>query len=62
MFDAILERLARARDCGDVEILTMGEVAARMEQDRESRFPAPLSTNNTREEYDHALPKQHSHS
>jgi hypothetical protein len=62
MFDAILERLARARDCGDVEILTMGEVAARMEQDRESRFPAPLSTDNTREEYDHALPKQHSHS
>ena len=50
MFDAILERLARARDCGDVEILTMGEVAARMEQGRESRFPAPLSTHNIREE------------
>jgi hypothetical protein len=62
MFDAILERLVRARDCGDIEILTMGEVVARMEQDRESRFPAPLSTNNTREEYDSALPKQHSHS
>ena len=31
MFDDILERLIRARDRGDVEILTMGEVAARME-------------------------------
>lgn len=32
MFDDMLERLLRARNRGDVEVLTMGEVAARMER------------------------------
>jgi peptidoglycan/xylan/chitin deacetylase (PgdA/CDA1 family) len=35
MFEDMLERLIRARDRGDIEILTMGEVAARMERERE---------------------------
>jgi hypothetical protein len=35
MFDDILERLLRARDRGDVEVLTMSEVVARMEGLRE---------------------------
>ena len=35
MFEEMLERLVRARDGGDVEILTMGVLAARMEQVRE---------------------------
>jgi hypothetical protein len=30
MFEDMLERLLRARDRGDVEILTMGQAAARM--------------------------------
>jgi len=38
MFDDILERLIRSRDRGDVEILTMGEMAARMEQRDERRL------------------------
>ena len=36
MFEDILERLVRARDRGDVEILTMGQVANRMEVGRET--------------------------
>jgi hypothetical protein len=47
MFEEMLERLVRARDRGDVEIMTMGEVAARMEQGREHTYDAQ---------------KQHSHS
>ncbi len=39
MFEEILERLIRARDRGDVEVLTMGEVAARMERGREKELP-----------------------
>ena len=39
LFEDILERLIRARDRGDVEILTMGEVAARMERGRERELP-----------------------
>jgi peptidoglycan/xylan/chitin deacetylase (PgdA/CDA1 family) len=35
MFEDILERLIRSRARGDVEVLTMGEVAARMERGRE---------------------------
>ena len=35
MFDDILERLVRARDSGDVDVLTMREVVARMEGLRE---------------------------
>jgi hypothetical protein len=35
LFEDILERLIQARDRGDVEILTMGQVAARMERTRE---------------------------
>jgi hypothetical protein len=35
MFDDILERLARARDSGEVDVLTMREVVARMEGVRE---------------------------
>jgi hypothetical protein len=34
VFEDILEQLVRSRDRGDVDILTMGEVAARMLQDR----------------------------
>lgn len=44
LLEDILERLTRSRDCGDVEILTMGQVAARMEHARERRSVAPLST------------------
>jgi hypothetical protein len=36
LFEDILERLTRSRDSGDVEILTMGQVAARMERARET--------------------------
>ena len=39
MFEDILERLIRTRDRGDAEILTMGEVAARMERGRERELP-----------------------
>jgi hypothetical protein len=35
MFDDILERLARARDSGEVDVLTMREVVAKMEGVRE---------------------------
>jgi hypothetical protein len=35
LLEDILERLTRSRDRGDVEILTMGQVASRMEQARE---------------------------
>jgi hypothetical protein len=42
MFDDILERLVRSRDRGDVEILTMGEVAARMEQGDDRRLSASV--------------------
>jgi len=35
MFEEMLERLIRTRDRGDIEILTMGEVAARMERGKE---------------------------
>jgi hypothetical protein len=34
LFDDILARLTRSRDAGDIEILTMGQVAARMEHAR----------------------------
>ena len=44
LFEDMLERLIRARDRGDIEILTMGEVAARMERGRERELPDPLST------------------
>jgi peptidoglycan/xylan/chitin deacetylase (PgdA/CDA1 family) len=37
LFEDILERLIRARDRGDIEILSMGQVAARMESTREAR-------------------------
>lgn len=39
MFEDILERAVRARDRGDVEILTMGQVAARMEDGRARELP-----------------------
>ena len=59
LFDDILERLIRARDRGDVEILTMSEIAARMERGRESEVKesacAPQGLL-----YD--SPQQHSHS
>jgi hypothetical protein len=38
MLDSILERLVRARDAGDIEVLTMAQVADRMERTR----PEPL--------------------
>ena len=77
MLEDILERLVRTRDRGDVEILTMGEVAARMERGRERRTAAPrLSTRrpvphwskcrrtirNRFERTDMIHTKQHSHS
>jgi hypothetical protein len=40
MFGDILERLIQFRDRGDVEILTMGQVVARMERARERSFAA----------------------
>jgi hypothetical protein len=43
MFEDILERLVRARDRGNVDILTMGEVVARMERSREKPLPEPIS-------------------
>jgi len=42
MFEEILDLLVRARDRGDVEILTMGEVAARMERGREVERQEPV--------------------
>jgi hypothetical protein len=59
MFEEILDRLVRARDRGDVEILTMGEVAARMERGRERELP-DLETALKGHLYDSQ--KQHSHS
>jgi peptidoglycan/xylan/chitin deacetylase (PgdA/CDA1 family) len=44
MFEDILERLISSRDRGDVEVLTMGEIAARMERACETqicRAPVP---------------------
>jgi peptidoglycan/xylan/chitin deacetylase (PgdA/CDA1 family) len=35
MFEDMLERLIQARDRGDIQIMTMGDVAARMERGRE---------------------------
>jgi hypothetical protein len=35
LFEDILEHLTQSRDSGDIEILTMGQVAARMERTRE---------------------------
>ena len=43
MFEDILERLIRTRDRGDVEILTMGEVAARMERGARETCPSALA-------------------
>jgi hypothetical protein len=43
MFDDILERLVRARDKGEVDILTMKEVVARMERGRETPLFASAS-------------------
>jgi hypothetical protein len=39
MFEDILELLIRARDRGDIEILTMGDVVARMERARAIELP-----------------------
>ena len=39
MFEDILERLILSRDRGDIEILTMSEMAARMERGRERELP-----------------------
>jgi hypothetical protein len=41
LFEEMLERLIRARERGDIEILTIGEVAARMERGRETELPDP---------------------
>ncbi len=43
LFEDILEHLTQARDRGDVEILTMRQVTARMEQSRREAAPAPWS-------------------
>jgi hypothetical protein len=42
LFEDILERLTQARDRGGIEILTMGQVAARMESTRERPRPVYL--------------------
>jgi hypothetical protein len=65
LFEDILERLLRARDRGDIEVLTVGEVVARMEQGRER--PAPDDPRRsvlkpTREEKTNASQREHSHS
>jgi hypothetical protein len=39
LFEDMLERLIRARDRGDIEILTMGEMAARMERGQGRELP-----------------------
>jgi hypothetical protein len=39
LFEDMLERLTRARDRGDIEILTMGEVLARMERGQGRELP-----------------------
>jgi peptidoglycan/xylan/chitin deacetylase (PgdA/CDA1 family) len=44
MFEEMLERLILSRDRGDVEILTMSEVAARMERWRGRERPASVHT------------------
>jgi hypothetical protein len=58
MFEDILDRLIRARERGDVEVLTMGEVTARMERGMERlEDSAPLEKGRV---YDSS--KQYSHS
>jgi peptidoglycan/xylan/chitin deacetylase (PgdA/CDA1 family) len=44
MFEEMLELLTRARDRGDIEILTMTKAAARMERGRERELPADSLT------------------
>ena len=41
LFEDILDLLIRVRDRGDIEIMTMSEVAARMERWRERELPDP---------------------
>jgi peptidoglycan/xylan/chitin deacetylase (PgdA/CDA1 family) len=41
MFEDILERLVRSRDRGDIDVLTVGEVVARMERGRETPLSNP---------------------
>ena len=43
MFEDTLELLIRARERGDVEVLTMGQVVDRMEAGRESELPVPVA-------------------
>jgi peptidoglycan/xylan/chitin deacetylase (PgdA/CDA1 family) len=59
LFEDMLERLIRTRDRGDIEILTMDQVAARMEQGREKEVPQPVCIP---KEHFYDSPKQHSHS
>jgi len=51
MFEEMLDRLISSRDRGDIEVLTMGEVAARMERARNTPLPnlcySPLGTGAT---------------
>jgi hypothetical protein len=42
LFEDILERLIVSRDRGDIEVLTMSEVAARMENARDREMPAAV--------------------
>src|SRR5262249_34326932 len=42
LFDEMLERLIPMRDWGDIEVVTMGEVAARMERHREPPLVSAL--------------------
>jgi hypothetical protein len=45
MLDAMLERILRARDAGDIEVLTMAQVAGRMESMRAGQLACtPLRT------------------
>jgi hypothetical protein len=59
LFDDILERLIRSRDRGDVEILTMSEIAARMERGRESEVKESACAP---QGHLYDTPQQHSHS
>jgi len=44
MFEEMLELLTRARDRGDIEILTMTKAAVRMERGRERELPSEALT------------------
>ena len=58
VWEEILDRLIRARDSGDVEILTMSEVVSRLEQERElgDSLAHPYTETRTTADYSIAVP------